>query len=161
MAKRFANQNTSWWGLFCQHRTFLPEVKLKVTSSEGTETSAGTSRAEYYYPHEIPNLKTESLGDIQGALDRSLADPSTQFTKIGPQFKRLDCIYEIWDKELLLKEDSPFASALTEEQKLLIERHDVIVYGAFLRSAKIWGEFNEDVLKLRKGQRIIQGETTD
>ncbi len=48
-------------------------------------------------------------------------------------------------------------SALDDDQKLLIERHSVIVYATFLRSAKIWSEFNEDVLKLRKGQRIIQG----
>jgi hypothetical protein len=69
----------------------------------------------------------------------------------------LDCIWDIWDKDELLAESSRFESALTDEQKLLIERHNVIVYATFLSSAKIWGQFNEEVLKLRKGQRVISG----
>ncbi len=61
------------------------------------------------------------------------------------------------DKEELLNENSYFATALDDGDRLLIERHNVIVYACFLRSAKIWGELHDEVFALRKGQKIIQG----
>jgi hypothetical protein len=137
--------------------SFRPGVSLTVKASEGTTTSAPTGRAEYYYPHEIPNLKAQSLGDLQKAMAAISGDAATVFTKLGSEFKRLDCIWDVWDKDQILCDDSSFASALGEEDKLLVERHRVTVYACFLRSAKLWAEFNDDVLKLRKGQKIIHG----
>ncbi len=32
-----------------------------------------------------------------------------------------------------------------------------MVYGCFLRSAKIWGDLNDEIFALRKGQRIVHG----
>jgi len=55
----------------------------------------------------------------------------TQFTKLGSEYKRLDCLYEVWTKDQILQEDSYFATAIDEEEKLLIERHNVTVYAAF------------------------------
>ena len=64
----------------------------------------------------------------------------------------------MWNKDNLLGDDSLFLSALPDPaQRLLIEKHRVAVYGAFLRSAKLWTEFNDDVLQLRKNVRIMHG----
>ncbi len=144
-------------GIYLSTPKFRPTIHLQVKATGGTQTSLITDNAEYYYPHEIPNLKAESLRDLQKALQAISGDAATKFTKLPGEYKRLDCVWEVWDKDDLLAEDSAFASALEEEQKLLIEKHRVIVYSAFLRSAKIWGEFSDDVLKLRKGQKVIHG----
>jgi Histidine kinase-, DNA gyrase B-, and HSP90-like ATPase len=144
-------------GVYLTTPPFQTTVSLTVKSAEGSVTEIETSRAEYYYPHEIPNLKGQSLTDIRNALASVPGDAATQFMKIGSEFKRLDCLYEIWTKDELLREDSYFATAIDEEQRLLIERHNVTVYAAFLRSAKLWGEFNDSILKLRRGQRIMHG----
>jgi hypothetical protein len=56
-----------------------------------------------------------------------------------------------------MKEGSPFYTALNDDNKLLIERHSLILYGCFLRSAKLWTELNDDILKLRKGLKLIHG----
>jgi Histidine kinase-, DNA gyrase B-, and HSP90-like ATPase len=144
-------------GVYLKTPPFKPKVTITVRSSDKTETVFETDRAEYFYPHEIPNLKVQSVHDLARALDGIAADPATKFMKLGPEYKRLDCIYEVWDKDELLSDTSQFASALDDDQRLLIERHGVIVYGCFLRSAKIWSELNDDVFALRKGQRIIQG----
>jgi hypothetical protein len=77
--------------------------------------------------------------------------------KLDASYKRLHCVYDIWGKEEILAEDSYFYTALSDEQKALIERHNTIVYAAFLHSAKLWTEFNDEILGLRKGQRIIHG----
>ncbi len=97
------------------------------------------------------------MHDVAKSLNSITGDSATKFMKLAPEYKRLDCIWDIWDKEELLDENSYFASAIDEEQRVLIERHAVIVYGCFLRSAKIWGELNDDIFRLRKGQRVIQG----
>jgi hypothetical protein len=144
-------------GIYLSGAPFAPALTVQVKSVEGTVTTCESARAEYYYPHEIPNLKGQSLGDIQKAMTLIKGDSATVFAKLDSEFKRLDCIYEIWDKNAILAEDSPFRAALDDATLQLIERHQVIVYGCFLRSAKLWTEFNDDILKLRKGQRVIHG----
>jgi hypothetical protein len=66
-------------------------------------------------------------------------------------------MYEIWEKDKLLADESDFASALDESTREPIERHRIVLYASFLSSAKTWSRFNDEVLKLRKGQRIIHG----
>lgn len=144
-------------GVYLRTPPFSPTVDITVYSPEGTETQTSTSRAEYYYPHEIPNMRVQSLRDIQNAINEITGDSSTKFTKLGNEFKKLDCIYDVWDKDELLNDHSYFISALNDEQKQLIEKHNVTVYASFLRSAKMWAEFNDDILKLRKGTKIVHG----
>jgi Histidine kinase-, DNA gyrase B-, and HSP90-like ATPase len=144
-------------GVYLSSMKFAPRITIKVRSSDKEITTLSTERAEYYYPHEIPNLKVKSLGDVSKAADKIAGDSQTKLLKLDPEFKRLHCVYDIWDKDQILEQDSYFYSALSDEQKELAERHNVIVYGAFLHSARLWAEFNDETLGLRKGQRIIHG----
>lgn len=144
-------------GVYFSTPQFKPTVRVTVADHEGSMTSIESASCEYYYPHEIPAGKVKALSDINLALDEIKGDPNTKFAKLSQDFKRLDCVYEIWDRTSLLSEDSPFASALNEEFRQLIERHNVFVYGAFLSSSKQWSEFNDTTLKLRKGTRLLHG----
>ena len=144
-------------GVYLRTPPFKPKVIIRVRSADKVETNFETDRAEYFYPHEIPNLKTQSVRDITKALDAIPGDSSTKYTKLGNEYKRLDCLWDIWDKDEILSEDSYFFSALSEDQRYLIEKHNVTVYASFLRSAKMWSELNDEVFSLRKGQKIIYG----
>ena len=86
-----------WPGL--KNPPFRPRVHIKVRSSEKAETHYETDRAEYFYPHEIPDLNVQSLKDITRALDAITADPATKFMKLAPEHKRLVCIYELWTRK--------------------------------------------------------------
>jgi hypothetical protein len=144
-------------GVYLSTSKFSPRVTIIVRSSDKEVTEYTKDRAEYYYPHEIPSLKVQSLRDVSKAADAIQGDSQTKLLKLPPDFKRLQCVWDVWGKEEILEEGSYFSSALTDEEKEIIERHNVIVYAAFLHSAKLWAEFNDDVLGLRKGQRIIHG----
>jgi hypothetical protein len=144
-------------GVYLSTPPFTPHISIKVRSSDNNETQENTSLAEYFYPHEYPNAKVQSLHDVTSALNKISGDSATKFTKLPSEFKRLDVIYEIWDKEELLREDSYFSSAIDDEQRQLIERHRVIIYACFLKSARMWAELNDDVFLLRKGLKIIHG----
>jgi len=135
---------------------FSPKITIKIVDPDGAVTEEVSSTAEYYYPHEIPG-KVASLSDIKLALDKIPGDAATKFAKLGNEFKKLDCMYEIWDKRIILDDAADFSSGLDPEEKILVERHNVVVYAAFLSSSKQWGDFNDNVIGLRKGQRIMQG----
>lgn len=138
-------------GVYLSTSRFSPRVTIQVRASDKEVSEYTKSRAEYYYPHEIPSLKVQSLRDVSKAADAIQGDSQTKLLKLPAEFKRLQCVWDIWGKEEILEEGSYFSSALTDEDKEIIERHNVIVYAAFLHSAKLWTEFNDEVLGLRKG----------
>ena len=144
-------------GVYLLTSSFSPKVTIIVRSSDKEVSEYSKHRAEYYYPHEIPNLKVQSLRDVSKAADAIQGDSQTKLLKLPAEFKRLQCVYDVWGKEEIIEEGSYFNSALVDEEREIIERHNVIVYAAFLHSSKLWTEFNDDVLGLRKGQRIIHG----
>jgi len=144
-------------GVYLSSSKFFPTINIRVRSSDKEVSEKRKTRAEYYYPHEIPNLKVQSLRDVSKAADSIQGDAQTKLLKLPAEFKRLQCLYDVWDKDEILAENSYFNSALDPEERELIERHSVILYAAFLHSAKLWTEFNDDVLALRKGQKIIHG----
>lgn len=89
-------------GVYLKTPPFRPKVFIKVRSTEKVETTFETDRAEYFYPHEIPDLKVQSVHDLAKALDAIAGDSATKFLKLSPEYKRLDGIWEIWDKDELL-----------------------------------------------------------
>ncbi|WP_197411881.1 ATP-binding protein [Sphingopyxis sp. H050] len=144
-------------GIYLNSTKFHPQIELTCIDVDGTTTKFSSDLAEYFYPHEMADLKTATVKDIESELSKIQGSPDQRFSKLAIEFKRLDCMWEIYSKEDLLSETGWFATALDEEKRSLIERHSVIVYASFLRSAKIWNSFNDDELKLRRGQRIIHG----
>lgn len=144
-------------GVYLNTAKFRPEVYIKVIDLDGTLTEENAIQPEYFYPHEMADIKAATVKDVEKALSKIQGSPDQRFSKLGSECKRLDCLWEIYTKEDLLDDTGWFASALSVEHKALIERHNVVAYSAFLRSAKMWGSFNDDELLLRKGQRIIHG----
>jgi hypothetical protein len=136
---------------------FKPEVEISVIDPEGTLTREHTSHSEYYYPHEMPGSKVASLDDITKALNIIAGDAKTKFTKLAGEYKKLDTLWEVWTKDAILEEGGSFNDALDPEELILVERHDVVVYASFLSSVKQWSVLNDEVIGLRKGQRIMQG----
>lgn len=144
-------------GVYLRTPPFRPQVDLTVIDNDQSRTDISSNNAEYFYPHEMPG-RVKALGEITTAVAKIQGDPTVLFSKLSNDYKKLDGIWEIWDKDQILAESSPFATAIQDpQQRQLIERHNVIVYGAFLRSAKMWNEFNEDILKLRKNTRLMHG----
>ena len=144
-------------GVYLSTPPFQPQVEVTVIDQNGSTSMARVAEASYYFPHEIPDLKVASLSDIDAARRNVSGDWTAHLRQCPPELKRLDCIYDIWSDENIVDDESIFYSALTEEQRVLVRKHRVHVYAAFLRSAKLWGEFNDEVLRLRKGQKLMHG----
>ena len=138
--------------------TFKPVVKIEVIAPDGKVTDFSGIKPEYFFPHEVEIFKVASITDIELELNKITGSPENKFQKLDGSLKRLDCIYEIFSKEEILRRDSPFESAIkSDTERSLIEKHDVSVYLSFLGSAKYWARVNDEVLGLRSGQRLIRG----
>lgn len=144
-------------GVYLHTSKFYPKVWVKVVDLDGTITTHEDDRPEYFYPHEMRDIKVANVKDVESALQKIQGSAEQMFAKLGSEFKRLDCLWEVYDKSDLTDPDGWFATALDDADRSLIERHSLVVYAAFLRSAKMWGNFNDDELGLRRGQRIIHG----
>jgi hypothetical protein len=144
-------------GVYLDTAKFRFDVTVTVIYN-GQKTTETFTASEYLYPHEIEDFKAASIDDIAAALDKIPGDTATKFSKLPPEFKRLDAIYEVWNSEDLLEDESPFKQGFGDpEDATLIRKHRVSVYVCFLRSATLWTTFNADILKLRKNMRVIQG----
>lgn len=144
-------------GVYLHTSKFHPRVWLKVIDLDGTTTIEESSQPEYFYPHEMQDVKVATVRDVEAALQKIQGSAEQRFNKLSGEYKRLDCLWEVYDKNDLISTEFWFSSALTDEERSLVERHNVVVYSSFLRSSKMWATLNDEELKLRKGQRIIHG----
>lgn len=144
-------------GVYLTRPAFKFTAHVHVVAANGEETKNTSRNIDYYYPHEMPNQKVQAVSDVTKALQEVSGDAQTKFSRLPGEFKRLDALYEIWTASEMLSDGSPFESALNDERRALLERHSIAVYGCFLRSAKLWTLFNDEILKLRKGSRIVEG----
>lgn len=144
-------------GLYLTTSPFSPRIIVRVKDFDGSLTKCEMKKPEYYYPHEFPGFKSQDVGAMEKALASIQGSPDERFSKLGSEYKRLNCLYEIYHKDDILADGSPFSTALDSEQRQLIEKHQVSVYASFLASAKLWTSFNDDTLRLRKKQRLIHG----
>ena len=130
---------------------------MSITDTAGGKTTVTVKQPEYYYPHEMPSVKVSTVKDVENGLNKIQGSSEEKFSRLSGELKRVDVLWEIYDKKDLIDSTGWFASALNEDHRGLIERHNVVVYSAFLRSAKMWNELNENILKLKPGVRLIHG----
>ena len=135
-----------------------PKVKVTVTVNDyaNAQTREMFDFVEYPYPHELSEVlpKVKSYEEIRTALSNIEGDS----TKIPQELRNVDAFYGIWTASELVEENSPFAGQkFSTEQEELIRRHDAAVYGCFLSTAKTWGLYQREVLRIRKEPLILKG----
>ncbi|WP_084629483.1 ATP-binding protein [Mesorhizobium sp. LSHC412B00] len=133
------------------------EYHVKVTDLSGKSTYAKNRDIDYYYPHEIPLIyKQKSLSEIEKKIQSISGDLSTRLQKLPDEFRRLDAVWDVWKSEDILKEIH-ISRNLDEDQKILVSKHDITVYGCFLSSAKTWTTFQKDILKVHPNAVLLRG----
>jgi hypothetical protein len=124
---------------------------LRVTDAQGNVTEILDHTAEYVFPHE----HITSCIDLDEILEvqRSRIAAGQDASKLPDKFRKLNGIYRFLSNEQIL-------TLLESREPTLVElarKHRVTAYGFFCYSVKVWDQFNDDLLKLRKGQRILRG----
>lgn len=119
----------------------LPVINLKVTDKyENVTTITPQKRVEFYYPHDIPNVKVQSLTDVKKEYDKFEGSSQTKDKKVSNEFKNLEVIWDIWDSKAIL-DYAKFK--ITDNEKLLIQEFNICVYGAMVDSTKTFKAANK------------------
>jgi hypothetical protein len=143
--------------LTAKERALDVEYSITVVDLSGNKTTKSVSSAEYYYPHEIPLVnKTKSIAEIEAKMGEIEGDPTARWQRLPNEFRRLDAVYEVWTKEEVINHPV-LARNLDDEQKLLLERHSLAIYGCFLSTAKTWTDFQKNTLKVRPTAVLLRG----
>ncbi|MFZ3003402.1 MAG: ATP-binding protein [Undibacterium umbellatum] len=128
-------------GIYIQNSEFKPSIEIIVTDRSGTETSAECSDPEYFYVHDIPGIRNSDLTSIRKALGAIDGDPTHKASKIPDKYRNIECLWEFWDSETLLREKG--FEKISDENRSLIEKHSVSVYGGFVSTLDIYDAFNK------------------
>ena len=139
-------------------RKATPAVSVSVVDLSGNKTHVETSNTEYYYPHELPNLrKVATVRELETAISSIKGDPTTRLQRLPDQLKRLEAVYEVWDTDQILNDSTLMRNLSDEEQRVLLQRHQIVVYGCFLSTAKVWTSFQKEYLKVRGNAVLLRG----
>lgn len=123
---------------------------LIVTDKEGNITSLENQNCDYIFPHKVVKACVR-ISDITKE-QATLLSQGKDASKLPAKFKKLNGIYEFWSSEELTSLLS------TAEEKDLVQKYGVWAYGFFCYSAvHVFDKFNDEIAKLRKGQRVLRG----
>jgi len=126
---------------------------LEVIDEEGRLTSKSITAPEYLYPHTvIPACK--SLDEIQ-KKQSELISSGKNAAKLPDSFYKLNGLYKTWETSAF--SPTGIFKGLHENDFELLTQYKVSCYGFFCYSTDIWDSYNDNVLKIRKGERILRG----
>ena len=134
-------------------------IAVDVVDLAGTSTHHIGKNPEYYYPHDMRTSSSKSrkhFWKLRSTVAEIQGDPSTRLNRLNDKFRRLDAMYEVWSREDVLA-DPVLTRNLDDDQKILVEKHNLTVYGCFVSTAKSWSTFQRDVLKVRANAILLRG----
>ena len=127
---------------------------IDVIDANGTKTSLLNQVANYIFPDSVISACVD-LDDIL-AEQRNRIEKGLDPSKLPDKFKKLNGIYKKWNTDELGQLLAQRKDARTDELGLT-KAHCVTAYGFFCYSVKVWDQYNDEILGLRSGQRILRG----
>ena len=141
--------------IYLNRAKFNPTITLTVIDKSGKSTSITVDKVEYYYPHDIPNIKEKDLTAVRAEINGIEGDLKTWMNRLGSAFKNLEVLWDIWSCDQLLTSDY-LKFDLTEEQVALMQKHEVSLYAAQVDSLSTWKAFNEKT-GMRQNIKVMKG----
>lgn len=147
-------------GVYLKTGGIKPIYSIRVVNAQGSAKDyvSRPGGSEFYYPHDFSVcVRNKDINEISAKVADTGILRKDMAQKLPADYRNLDCIWNIWGKDVLLDEDQPFREDFQDEQLRLISQHDICVYGCFLRSRTAWESFQKDELGIRPQYKIIFG----
>lgn len=143
--------------LSAKNRKYAARIVVDVIDVTGTKTTESSENIDYFYPYEMPILtKVKSISEIETKISSLSGDPDQRMKRLPDDFRRLDAVWDVWSKDQILSH--PILNRnLSEDDKVALQKHDVVVYGCFVSTASSWARFQNDILKVRKSAVLLRG----
>jgi len=142
-------------GIYPKREYLLSKCHLEVVDENGEKTEKEITDCQYIYPHNvIPTSKElKTIRKVQQGLISKGKDGS----RLPSAYQRLNGLYDYWTYQDFISTDCEFQGVLDDQEIKIAENHKLFIYGFFGYSTKLWDKFNDDIVGLRKGERILKG----
>ena len=142
-------------GIYFTRDCLLPLCKLRVIDENGLMTEKDITECQYIYPHKVIST-CRALKEIWKA-QQDLLKRGKDAANLPDSFYKLNGLYNYWNYKDILSEDSEFKGEWSEQELTLAEKYRVSFYAFFGYSTDIWDTYNDQIVGLRKGNRILKG----
>ncbi|MCA9964256.1 MAG: ATP-binding protein [Anaerolineales bacterium] len=134
-----------------------PDVIAEVeVLSNGTSSVVTMDDPYYLYPHAVIN-RTLNLKEFL-SWQQQQANRGLDVSKIPAKFRKLNGLWGEWTGEQILSSgESPIVSRLDENEQDLARELGIKLYIFLAFSTDLWDHFNDNVLKIRRGHRLLHG----
>jgi hypothetical protein len=132
----------------------VPNLVCKLTVIDGSVTEKAIPSCEYLFPQNVISASVK-LDDIRNE-QRDLLQKGKDASRLPDRFYKLNGLYNIWRAREFLP-GGEFGGKLSKGEEELVQKFNVLVHGYFAYSTEVWDFFNDEVLKIRKGERILRG----
>lgn len=138
-------------GIYFSHPPIQVKCHIRVIDENGNITTNENGKCEYIFPH-IELIPSKSLKEIR-MEQKKLMTGGKDGSKLPSQFMRLNGVYNYWDYNDI---DTPeFSGRFTAQQKELAKQFNVKFYGFFGYSTNLWDYYNDKVIGLPEGTRVL------
>jgi len=147
--------NTPLGGIYLDHEPTKTICYLKVINGSDKESNEIIEECEYVYPHKVIST-CRNFKDVLEIQDQ-ITQKGKYAGRLPSHLTNLNGLYAHWDYNEILSKESSLRPNLREEQKQLLKKHKVNVYGFLCYSTGLWDYYNDDILEIRKKARILKG----
>jgi hypothetical protein len=142
-------------GIYLGRESSAARCHLKVVDENGVPTEKEIATCDYIYPHKVISSCKE-LREVT-EFQRKLSDKGQDSSRFPDKYRQLNGLFNSWSYEDFVSIGGVFANEFEQEEKELAERYKLRVYGFFGYSTDVWDKYNDEVVGLRRGQRILKG----
>lgn len=128
---------------------------IEVIDENGIPTQKILEDLEYSYPHKIIK-STKTLKEIEEKR-QELTDRGNYTGRLPSMFYSLNGLYQIWNTQEILESKWGFRLELSPEERGRIQEYNIHLYAFQGYSTKLWKNYSDSILNLRKGYKIIWG----
>jgi hypothetical protein len=142
-------------GVYILEQVPLVKVDVTVRAPDGTITSHELDSARYLFPHLVLGKNVDLREYL--ADQKKRAEKSESLSKVPPKFTKQNGMWGEWTGDQILAEDAVIRPRLDQSEKDLLKAAGVRLYGYLGYSTELWDAYNDGLLKLRKGLRLLRG----
>lgn len=141
-------------GIYFDRECLIKKCVLTVIDENGNKTEKNID-CNYIFPHTVISHSID-LKDIQ-TKQKKLIDSGKDGSKLPDSFYKLNGLYGIWDSNDILSGSAGLKVRLNDNEKEIIQEYKTKLYSFFCYSTDIWDKYNNEVVGLRKGGRVLKG----
>jgi hypothetical protein len=133
-------------------------TRLEVKDTSGSVTSIDLEEPRYLHPNEVMARVVDIREILRERVQR--AQRGHDVSRIPPKYRALNGIWGEWTAEEILDSSatSPINVRSLEENEVKLTRELGIKLRIFLGySTDLWDNYNDNLLKLRRGHRLLRG----